>query len=100
MAGGAFILSIITILVVVLKPSGSREVDDIDLMMKSHHSDDIGISRPAVIEKIEQMPAADAPPKFAQGSVNEGYEWIKWPEGSKQDWYRTPGSNSDWEKWQ
>ena len=21
-------------------------------------------------------------------------------EGSKQDWYRTPGSNSDWEKWQ
>ena len=98
MVGGAFILSIISILVAILRPNRTKSLDDIDLMVKSHHSDDLEILRQEKNE-IHETPDDDKPPKFLEGSISEGYEWTKWPKEGGQDWYRLPGTDSDWMKW-
>ena len=98
MVGGAFILSIISILVAILRPNGTKSLDDIELMVKSHQSDDLEIFRQEKTE-VNEIPVDDKPPKFLEGSISEGYEWIKWPEKGGQDWYRLPGTDSDWMKW-
>ena len=43
---------------------------------------------------------ANMPPLDAKGyGVNDGYEYIKWPEGSNDQWYRIAESNNEWQKW-
>ena len=51
-------------------------------------------------EIVEIMPISTVPPSSAKGvSNNDGYEYLKWPSGSKNQWYRLKDSKQDWEKW-
>ena len=39
------------------------------------------------------------PPSSEKGVVgDDGYEYLKWPTESEQNWYRAPGTE-DWKKW-
>ncbi len=113
MVGGAFILSIISMLVGLLRSSNSSKEEisgltqefekshDLDFELSDNNDSIMPIEEPSAEENsTEEAETEDKPPIFVNGTPNEGYEWIKWPEGSGQDWYREIDSNGEWMKWE
>ncbi|MGY8755312.1 MAG: hypothetical protein ACKVIR_06435, partial [Candidatus Poseidoniales archaeon] len=42
-----------------------------------------------------------SPPKSTGGIISDdGYEYLKWPEGSSTQWFRPAGTKAGWKKWQ
>ena len=39
---------------------------------------------------------SEGPPLDASGIINDGHEWVEWPENSGSQWYRPEGAHSDW----
>jgi hypothetical protein len=43
----------------------------------------------------------DGPPMSARGTIGkDGYEYLKWPEGSSTQWFRAIGTGEGWKKWE
>ena len=43
----------------------------------------------------------EQPPIAETGTVkDDGYEWLQWPHGGGEWWYRRAHSNARWKKWQ
>ena len=74
---------------------------DFDFELSDNNDSIMPIEEPSAEENpTEKAEPEDRPPIFVNGTPNEGYEWIKWPEGSGQDWYREIDSNAEWMKWE
>ena len=51
--------------------------------------------------QLEQASVAVEPALEAIGVVrDDGYEWLQWPSGTGEWWYRSANSRSRWTKWQ
>ena len=56
---------------------------------------------PAAPAAPPQVQAATEPAITAVGTVkDDGYEWLEWPEGSSEWYYRRAHSRTSWTKWQ
>lgn len=54
-----------------------------------------------VIEEAASKLANENPPLNANGTVGEdGYEYVNWPAGSHNQWYRPANGKGDWNKWE
>ncbi|MBT6972053.1 MAG: hypothetical protein HOA04_03000 [Euryarchaeota archaeon] len=55
---------------------------------------DYTVATPASM--VEQIP-----PMSTRGTIGkDGYEYLKWPEGSSTQWFRAIGTGEGWKKWQ
>jgi hypothetical protein len=53
----------------------------------------------ATLDDIPNPPSdSGRPPLDASGIINDGHEWVEWPENSGSQWYRPEGTHSDWTK--
>ena len=53
----------------------------------------------ATLDDIPNPPSdSGGPPLDASGIINDGHEWVEWPENSGSQWYRPEGAHSDWTK--
>ena len=47
-------------------------------------------------ESQELSPPSKSPPADLVGSAKDGYEWVEWPPGTDNHWYRAQNSSSEW----
>jgi hypothetical protein len=40
-----------------------------------------------------------SPPIDQTGVVEDGYEWVEWPSGTGERWYRKANTGGDWNRW-
>ena len=40
-----------------------------------------------------------SPPLDQTGVVEDGYEWVEWPSGTGERWYRKANTGGDWNRW-
>ena len=40
-----------------------------------------------------------SPPLDQTGVVEDGYEWVEWPSGTVERWYRKANTGGDWNRW-
>ena len=56
---------------------------------------------PAHAAQPSSPEAAEAPAITEIGVVkDDGYEWLQWPQGNGEWWYRRAHSQARWKKWQ
>ena len=87
-SGGAFILAIISVLIVLLRRpvSNNIPIDQTDYVFKQQP------------ELPPSMRPIDSPNVAMVGTIKDGYEWIEWPENSGINWYRQDGDYGPWIK--
>jgi hypothetical protein len=87
-SGGAFILAIISVLIVLLRRpvSNNIPIDQTDYVFKQQP------------ELPSSMRPIDSPNVAMVGTIKDGYEWIEWPENSGINWYRQDGDYGPWIK--
>ena len=47
---------------------------------------------------IEQKTETGPPSTLTSQQISDGFEWLTWPEGSSDYYYRTEGTNGPWIK--
>ena len=64
-------------------------------------SDPVVKDLPEFDKAIPDSVAEQVPPISASGVIGkDGYEYVKWPEGSSTQWFRAAGTKAVWKKWQ
>jgi len=89
LAGGAFLLAMAAVLLVLLRrpvvqADGYLNFDSTSELFKN--------TPPAIID--------NSPPQTMSGDIRDGYEWIEWPTLSGQNWYRPEGVGGAWNRFQ
>ena len=87
-SGGAFILAIISVLIVLLRRPvpNNIPIDQTDYVFKHQ-------------PRLPSISPVDSPDATMMGTVKDGYEWIEWPEDSGVNWYRPDGEFGPWVKY-
>jgi hypothetical protein len=90
-AGGAFLLAMAAVLLVLVRRPVSADtnfarLESADTLFKESPS-----SGP--------MNTLKKPPNDIIGSTKDGYEWVEWPPGTDSHWYRAENSSDDWSQY-
>jgi hypothetical protein len=103
--GGTFAMSAIAVIVVLVRrptvqQSEFTAIDSTNHMFKEE------VKIPTTQEvKPTPPPSANGTPPTSKpsseliGQAHEGQEWLEWPEGSNNHWYREVGFGGDWKKY-
>ena len=86
-SGGAFILAIISVLIVLLRRPvpNNLPIDQTDYVFKQQ-------------PELPSQNPMDSPDTTITGTTKDGFEWIEWPEHSGVNWYRPDGDFGPWTK--
>ena len=87
----------------LLMSSGMDSVfDQTDSVLenKPSISEPIEDTGPPQIETLGAEPVQDTPPLEIENTIQkEGFEWVEWPTGSGQNFYRPEKTGGEWRKW-
>lgn len=103
--GGTFAMSAIAVIVVLVRrptvqQSEFNAIDSTNHMFK----DEVKIPtkqevKPSPPPSTSGTPPTSKPSSDLIGQAHEGQEWLEWPEGSNNHWYREVGFGGDWKKY-
>ena len=104
--GGTFAMSVIAVIVVLIRrphiqgPDYTR-IDSTEHLFKEEPkipaSEPTKSSPPSTSVKSSGL---SNPSMDLIGAAHEGKEWLEWPEGSTQHWYREVGFGGEWNRYQ
>jgi hypothetical protein len=102
--GGTFLMSAIAVAVVVLrKPQSSSSnfasLEAADYLFKEEPVLPKSPTVPPLVGGPPRSSTPSAPSADLIGTAHGGQEWLEWPEGSDQHWYRAPGFGGAWTKY-
>ncbi|HJL59496.1 MAG TPA: hypothetical protein QF621_04005, partial [Candidatus Thalassarchaeaceae archaeon] len=49
--------------------------------------------------EINDSPNIKPPLVVKKSTISDGFEWIEWPEGSGQNYFRAEGTQDEWQPW-
>ncbi|MAR61607.1 MAG: hypothetical protein CMA40_03415, partial [Euryarchaeota archaeon] len=111
------LLLLINFMHLVKKPAVPTAPPEEMLLMSSgmdsvfDQTDNVLENEPSISEPIEDVgspqietqgaePVQDTPPLEIENTIQkEGFEWVEWPTGSGQNFYRPEKSGGEWRKW-
>lgn len=102
--GGTFLMSAVAVGVVLFrKPqamtSNFASIEAADYLLTQEAS--MAKTSPPLLDSLSPSMNTMAPPSQSlAGVLHGGQEWLEWPEGSDQHWYRAPESGGAWSKFE
>lgn len=108
LVGGTFAMSAVAMIVVLVRRPTSAPtflpVDSTDHMFKEPQAEGVQKTPPALTppptSNNQATQTLSAPSKNLIGRSHEGQEWLEWPEGADQHWYRDVGFGGEWTKYE
>jgi hypothetical protein len=103
--GGTFAMSAIAVIVVLVRRPTVQQSDFSAIDSTNHlFKEEVKIpaqkeSQPTPPPSAKGSPNASKPSTDLIGQAHEGQEWLEWPEGSNNHWYREVGFGGDWKKY-
>lgn len=86
-AGGAFLMAMAAVLLVLLRKPVSPDTN----FAKLESADELFTQSSDSLPSMKKRPPSDV-----IGSSKDGYEWVEWPPGTNTHWYRTESTNDEW----
>ncbi len=80
----------------------TNEVADLEIEEEVEHEMDYREMEEETIieEQIIDPTNSDSPPLVVENPViADGFEWIEWPTGSGQNYFRAESSEEEWKRW-
>ena len=86
-AGGAFLMAMAAVLLVLLRKPVSPDTN----FAKLESANELFTQSSNNLPSMKKRPPSDV-----IGSSKDGYEWVEWPPGTNTHWYRTESTNDEW----
>lgn len=103
--GGTFAMSAIAVIVVLVRRPTVQQSEFSAINSTNHlFKDEVKIPSQKEVKPtpppsaIGKQPSSN-PSNDLIGQAHEGQEWLEWPEGSNNHWYREVGFGGDWKKY-
>ncbi len=103
--GGTFAMSAIAVIVVLVRRPTVQQSEFTAIDSTNHmFKEEVKIPtqqevKPSPPPNSTGTPPASKPSSELIGQAHEGQEWLEWPEGSSNHWYREVGFGGDWKKY-
>jgi hypothetical protein len=103
--GGTFAMSAIAVIVVLVRRPTVQQSEFTAIDSTNHmFKEEVKIPTTQEVKPTPPPSATGTPPTSKPsseliGQAHEGQEWLEWPEGSNNHWYREVGFGGDWKKY-
>ena len=103
--GGTFVMSAIAVIVVLFRrpsqgPVQYMPVDSTEQMFKEQPNIPTNHATISPPQKNDTATQRTGPSSDLIGVSHEGKEWLEWPSGSDNHWFRDVGFGGEWQRYE